>query len=207
MKTYHWHVLVTYQWDVSGCFIWDLFETSWRCTDGTSSLGPHEASSRHTNKTSWKRTTETSWRRSTETSLGVSFETYLRRHWDVQRDVITTSPQRRYNVLLPGGFSIKMPGGATPIFHRFFFTSMNSKSDVEINGWSYVLIFTVFTRNQVDDITAVTRQFASDIIKPTSNFTLIRIISYQRIFADVLFLTKCYTAIPILRFDRKRERW
>ena len=34
------------------------------------------------------------WRRSTETSLGVSFETYLRRHWDVQRDVVTTSLQR-----------------------------------------------------------------------------------------------------------------
>ena len=35
-----------------------------------------------------------SWRSSTETSLGVSFETYLRRHWDVQRDVVTTSPRR-----------------------------------------------------------------------------------------------------------------
>ena len=27
-------------------------------------------------------------------SLGVSFERYLRSHWDVQRKVITTSPQR-----------------------------------------------------------------------------------------------------------------
>ena len=26
--------------------------------------------------------------------LGVSFETYLRRHWDVQRDVVTTSLRR-----------------------------------------------------------------------------------------------------------------
>ena len=26
--------------------------------------------------------------------MGVSFETYLRRHWDVQRDVAATSPQR-----------------------------------------------------------------------------------------------------------------
>ena len=26
--------------------------------------------------------------------MGVSFETYLRRCWDVQRDVVTTSPQR-----------------------------------------------------------------------------------------------------------------
>ena len=70
VKTYHWDVLATFHWDVIGCFIWDLFETSWR------------------------RTTEASWRRSTETSLGVSFETYLRRHWDVQRDVVTTSPRR-----------------------------------------------------------------------------------------------------------------
>ena len=35
-----------------------------------------------------------SWRRSSETSLDVSFETYLRRHWDVQRDVVTTSLRR-----------------------------------------------------------------------------------------------------------------
>ena len=41
-----------------------------------------------------RRTTETSWRRSTETSLGVSFETYLGRRWDVQRDIVTTSPRR-----------------------------------------------------------------------------------------------------------------
>ena len=53
--------------------------------------GAFETWSRHTNKRSWKRTTETSWRRSTETSLGVSFETYLRRCWDVQSDVVTTS--------------------------------------------------------------------------------------------------------------------
>ena len=26
--------------------------------------------------------------------MGVSFETYLRRRWDVQRDVVTTSPRR-----------------------------------------------------------------------------------------------------------------
>ena len=94
VDTYHWDVLVTYHWDVVGCFIWDLFETSWRRTDGTSSLCPLETSSQHTNKMSWKRTTETSWRCSTETLLGVSFETYLWHHWDVQRDVVTTSPRR-----------------------------------------------------------------------------------------------------------------
>ena len=94
MKTYHWVSLVTYHWDVIGCFIWDLLETSWRHADGTSSLSPHEKSSRHTNKTSWGRAAETSGRRSTETSLGVSFETYLQRHWDVQRDVVTMLPRR-----------------------------------------------------------------------------------------------------------------
>ena len=94
MDTYHWDVLVTYHWDVIGCFIWDLFETLWRRTDGTSSLRPHETSSRYTNKTSWRRTTETSWRCSTETLLGVSFETCLRRYWDVQIDVVTTSSWR-----------------------------------------------------------------------------------------------------------------
>ena len=35
-----------------------------------------------------------SWRLSTETPLGVSFDTYLRRRWDVQRDVVTTLPRR-----------------------------------------------------------------------------------------------------------------
>ena len=83
----------TYHWDVVGCFIWDLFETSWRRTDETSSLRSLETSSRHTNKM-WRRTTDTSSRRSTETSLGVSFETYLRRRWDVERDVVPTSPRR-----------------------------------------------------------------------------------------------------------------
>ena len=43
---------------------------------------------------SWRRTTETSWRRSIKMLLGVSFETQLRRRWDVQRDVVTTSPRR-----------------------------------------------------------------------------------------------------------------
>ena len=91
--TYHWHVLITYHWNVVGCFIWDLFETLWRRTNGTSLLRPLETSSRRSNKASWRRVTETSWPRSIETLLGVSFETYLRRHWDVQRDIATTSPR------------------------------------------------------------------------------------------------------------------
>ena len=90
-----------YHWDVVGSFIWGLFQTSRRRTDGTTSLHPLETSSRHTNKTSWRRTTETSWRRSTETSLGVSFETYLRRRWDVQRDIVTTSPRRLFAGWVP----------------------------------------------------------------------------------------------------------
>ena len=65
-ETYWWDVVVTSSWELS----------------------------RRSNKVSWRRTTETSWRRSTVTSLGVSSETYLRRHWDVQRDVAATSPRR-----------------------------------------------------------------------------------------------------------------
>ena len=94
MDTYHWSVLVTYQWNVVGCFIWDLFETSWRRADETSLLRPLETSLQRFNKTLGRRTTETSWRRSIETSLGASFGTYLRRRWDTQKDVITTSPGR-----------------------------------------------------------------------------------------------------------------
>ena len=91
MDTYHWDVLVAYQWDVVGCFIWDLFETSWKRTDG---LRPFGRSLRRSSKTLWGRTTKTSWRRSIETSLVVSFGTYLRCHWDVQRDVAATSSRR-----------------------------------------------------------------------------------------------------------------
>ena len=86
VDTYHWDVLVMYHWDVVGCFIWDLFETSWRRTDGTSLLRPFETSLRRSNKTSWGR--------SIGTSLDVSFGTYLRRRWDVQRDVVATLPRR-----------------------------------------------------------------------------------------------------------------
>ena len=88
--TYHWDFLVTYHWDAVWCFIWDLFETSRRRTDETSLLRHLEASSRRSNRMSCVRTTETSWQSSMETSLGVFFETYLRRHWDIQRDIITT---------------------------------------------------------------------------------------------------------------------
>ena len=87
-------VLVTYHWDVVGCFISDLFETSSRRTDGTSSLRPLDTLSQHASKTSWRRTTEMFWQCLTETSLGVSFETYLWRCWDVQKDLVTMSPQR-----------------------------------------------------------------------------------------------------------------
>ena len=99
-----------------------------------------------------------------------------------------------------------MSGGATPIFLSFYVTFMNSESGIEINGWSYVLIFTVFTRNQVDNITAITTQIASDIIKPASNLTLKLIVSYQIIFADVTFLTRCYTTFTSLIFGSKEVR-
>ena len=70
--------------------VWGVVETYW----GDVVLRPHETSSQHTNKTLKRPTTEMSWQRSTETLLGVSFETYRRRRWDVQRDVVTTSPRR-----------------------------------------------------------------------------------------------------------------
>ena len=94
---YHWDVLLTYHWDVLGCFIWDLFETSWR------------------------RTTEKSWRRSTETSLGVSFERYLRRHWDVQRDVVTTS-LRRLVAGWEGHFYVSYQKCLKPSFSQIWIT-------------------------------------------------------------------------------------
>ena len=99
-----------------------------------------------------------------------------------------------------------MSGSTTPIFLSFYVIFMNSESGIEINGWSSVLIFTVFTRNQIDNISAITTQIASDIIKSASNLTLTLIISYQIILADVTFLTRCYTTFTSLRFGSKQER-
>ena len=93
-EMYYWDVLVTYHWDVVRCFIWGLFEKLRRRSDGTSLLRPLKTSSQRSNKMPWRRTTEKSWQRSTETSLGVLFEMYLRRCWDVQRDVDTTLLRR-----------------------------------------------------------------------------------------------------------------
>ena len=78
VETYWWDVVITSPWDVIATYQEDVVKTS---------LGVSF-------ETSWRRTTETSWRRSTEMSLGVSFDTYLRRPWDVQRDVVTTSLRR-----------------------------------------------------------------------------------------------------------------
>ena len=66
------------------------------------------------------------------------------------------------------------------------------------------MIFTALTRNQVDNITVVARQIASDITKPTSNFIL-KLISYQIIFAGVTFLIGCHTTSTILTFGREQE--
>ena len=99
-----------------------------------------------------------------------------------------------------------MPDSATPIFLSYYVTFMNSESGHEINDWSYKLIFTVFTRNQVDNTSAITTQIVPDIIKPASNFTLKLIISYQIIFVDVTFLARCYTNFTVLRFGRKQGR-
>ena len=92
--------LVAYDWDVFGCFQLGVsFEACLRrCGDvlmGHCHFVPwRRCHVRCHDAVSWRRTTETVWRRSTETSLGVSFETYLRRSWDVQREVVMTSPWR-----------------------------------------------------------------------------------------------------------------
>ena len=111
-------------WDFVGCFIWDLFERWWRRTDESSSLRLFETSSWHSKFTQCRRTTETFWRRSTETSLGVSFETYLWRRWDVQRDVITTSPRRLISGWICSFYMRKFPLNRLIIF---FYHHLNLK--------------------------------------------------------------------------------
>ena len=95
-STYHWDDLVTYYWDVVECFIWDLFERLRTRAGRTLLPRPLERSSRLSNKT----------------SLGVSFWTYLRRRWDEQRNVITTSTRR----LVAGWVAVVF----TSIFHFIF---------------------------------------------------------------------------------------
>ena len=65
-------------------------------------------------------------------------------------------------------FTIKIPRSATPLLLNFDLTFMNSECGLEVNGLSYVLIFTIFTRKQVDNINAVTRK----MIKFASGFFL-----------------------------------
>ena len=95
-STYHWDDLVTYYWDVVECFIWDLFERLRTRAGGMLLPRPLERSSRLSNKT----------------SLGVSFWTYLRRRWDEQRNVITTSTRR----LVAGWVAVVF----TSVFHFIF---------------------------------------------------------------------------------------
>ena len=58
-------------------FIWDVVETYWW---GVVITSPWDV--------------VTLYQQDVVKSLGVSFETYLRRCWDVQRDVVATSPRR-----------------------------------------------------------------------------------------------------------------
>ena len=56
-------------------------------------------------------------------------------------------------------FTIKMPGSVTHIILSFSVTFLNPKSGIDVNDRSYVLIFTIFAKNQADDTTAVTLIF------------------------------------------------
>ena len=67
--------------------VWDVVETYWWDFVVTS---PWDVPT----KFQWRRLAETSQRRSTKTLLGASFEKYVRRCWNVQREVGTTLPRR-----------------------------------------------------------------------------------------------------------------
>ena len=70
---------------------------------------------------------------------------------------------------------------------------------------SFLLIFTVLTRNQVVNIAVVARQIASGIMKPISKFTLKLVINYQINFADVTFLKDFIHFSLFLGFSRKHK--
>ena len=98
--TYHWGVLVTYHWDVVGCFIWDLFETS-----GDALMGRrcyvllrrrHDVLIRCRGDVPLRRLGDVPRRR--------CWVFHLRRNCDVAETYRETSFQRRYDVLLPGGY-------------------------------------------------------------------------------------------------------
>ena len=66
VETYWWDIVITSQWDVITTYQQDVVKTY-----------------------HWDVLAAFHW-----DVVGVSFETYLRRYWDVQRDVATTSPRR-----------------------------------------------------------------------------------------------------------------
>ena len=86
----------------------------------------------------WRRTTETPWRRSTQTSLDVSFETYLRRHWNVQREVASTSLRR----LVAGWVMVEkdIRGG---VCHSIFQYAKTNKRHMKIYDKNNLLIFSI----------------------------------------------------------------
>ena len=86
----------------------------------------------------WRRTTETSWRRSTETSLDVIFETYLRLHWNVQREVATTSLQR-----LVAGWVMVEKGIRGGVCHSIFQYAKANKKYMKTYDKNNLLIFSI----------------------------------------------------------------
>ena len=97
-------VVETYYWDVIVCFIWDLSETSWRHTDGASSLRPLETLSRQTSEDI--RREDVLLRRLGEVPLRRRWVFQLRGTCDVAGTYRKTSLRRCQEVLLPSGILV-----------------------------------------------------------------------------------------------------
>ena len=68
-------------------------------------------------------------------------------------------------------FVAKMSGSTKPIFPSLDVGFAYSKSS--LSSWTYILVFTTLTRNNVKNITAITRQATSNTVHSYSNLKFI----------------------------------
>ena len=86
-------------------------------------------------------------------------------------------------------FGVEMPSCTTPIFFGLNITLVNSKSTFEIQSRPYILIITVGTGHQINNIGAFTSRFTSDIIYSTCNLPFEYSVRYKKILANITFVT------------------
>ena len=87
-----------------------------------------------------------------------------------------------------GTFVVKTSGTTTSVFLTLDVTFRDSKSGLKIRSCTFILVSTILTRNNVNNIRAVTRQATSNSVHSICNLTLKFTIRYKITLADVTFI-------------------